>query len=45
MDKEITECEEYIGQMPVDQTNADIIVVCIKNVLLCKNLRIHDTRG
>ena len=34
--------EEYIGLMPVAQTNADTIVVCIKDVLLHMNLRIQD---
>ena len=41
----VTVCEEYIGLMPVAQTNADIIVVCIKDVLLRMNLRIQDARG
>ena len=45
MDKEITVCEEYIDLKPVTQTNADTIVVCIKDVLLCMNLRILDARG
>ena len=31
--------------MPVARTNADTIVVCIKDVLLCMNRRIQDTRG
>ena len=42
VDKEMTICEEYIGLMPVAQTNADTIVVCIKDVLLHMNLRIQD---
>ena len=45
VDKEMVACEEYIGQMPVTQTNADTIVVCIKDVLLHMNLRIQDARG
>ena len=38
MDKEMTVCDKFIGLMPVTQTNADTIVVCIKDVLLCMNL-------
>ena len=45
MDKEMTVCEEYIGLMPVAQTNADTIVICIKDVPLRINLRIQDARG
>ena len=45
VDKEMTVCEEYIGLMPVAQTDADTIVVCIKDVLLYMNLRIQDARG
>ena len=41
----MTVCEEYIGLMPVAQTNAATIVVCIKDVLLHVNLKIHDARG
>ena len=41
----MTLCEDYIGLMPVAQTNADTIVVCIKDVLLHMNLRIQDARG
>ena len=41
----MTVCEEYTGMMPVAKTNADTIVVCIKDVLLCMNLRIQDTCG
>ena len=41
----MTVCEEYIGLMPVAQTNADTIVVCIKDVLLHMNLRIKDACG
>ena len=37
--------KEYIGLMPVAQTNADTIVVCIKDVLLLMNLRIEDAHG
>ena len=40
VDKEMTVCEEYIGLMPVAKTNADTIVVCIKDLLLRKNIRI-----
>ena len=40
VDKEMTVCEEYIGLMLVTQTNADSIVICIKDVLLHNNLRI-----
>ncbi len=40
VDMKMTVSEEYIGLMPVSQTNADTIVICIKNVLLCMNLRI-----
>ena len=29
----------------VAQTNADTIVVCIKDVLLCMDLRIRDAHG
>ena len=45
VDKEMTVCEEYIGLMPVAQTNADTIVICIKDVLRHMNLRIQDARG
>ena len=41
----MTVCEEYIGLMPVTQTNADTIVICIKDVLLQMNLRIQDACG
>ena len=41
----MTVCAEYIGLMPVTQTNADTIVVCIKDVLLHVNFRIQDARG
>ena len=34
-----------IGLMLVAQTNADTIVICIKDVLLCINLRIRDACG
>ena len=37
--------QEYIGLMPDAQTNADKIVVCIKDVLLRMNLRIQDAHG
>ena len=40
----MTVCEEYIGLIPVAQTNADTIVVCIKDVLLRMSLRIQDAR-
>ena len=40
----MTVCEEF-GLMPVTQTNADTIVICIKEVLLHMNLRIQDTCG
>ena len=43
VDNEMTVCEEY-GRI-VPQTNADTIVVCIKDVLLRMNLRIQDVRG
>ena len=45
VDKMMTACEEYIGLVPVTQTNADIIVVCTKDVLLHMNLRIQDAHG
>ena len=41
----MTICEEYIGLMPVAQTNADVIVICIKDVLLLMNLRIQEAHG
>ena len=41
----MTVCEEYIGLMPVAQPDADTTVICIKNVMLCMNLRIQDGRG
>ena len=41
----MTVCEEYIDLMPVAQTNADTIVIYIKDVLLLMNLRIHDAHG
>ena len=41
----MTVCMAYIGLMPVAQTNADTIVICIKDVLLHMNLRIRDSRG
>ena len=34
VDKEMIVCEEYIGLMPVAQTNADTIVICMNDVLL-----------
>ena len=37
VDKEMTVCEECIGLMPVAQTNADTIVISIKDVLLHMN--------
>ena len=37
VDKEMRVCEEYIGLMPVSQTNADTIVICIKDMLLHMN--------
>ena len=45
MDKEMTVCEEYIGLVPVAQTNADTIVICIHDVLLHMNLRTQHARG
>ena len=45
VDKEMIVCEEYIGLMPVAQTNANIIVICMNNVLLRMNLKIQDARG
>ena len=33
VDKEMTICVEYIGVIPDAQTNADAVVVCIKDVL------------
>ena len=45
VDKEMTVCKEYIGLMPVAQTNADTVVICIKDVLLHMNLRIQDLVG
>ena len=45
VDKEMTVCEDYIGLMPVAQTNADTFVICIQDVLLCVNLRIQDVHG
>ena len=45
VDKEISVCEEYIGLLPVAQTNADTIVIFIKDVQLRMNLRIHDACG
>ena len=38
----MTVCEKYIGLIPVAQTNADTIVVCIKDMLLRMNHRIQD---
>ena len=43
VDKGMTVCEEYIGLMPVTKTNADTIVACIKEVLLCMNLSTATT--
>ena len=37
--------QEYIGLMPDAQTNADRIVVCIKDVLLRMSPRIQDAHG
>ena len=45
VDKEMIVCEEYIGLMPVAQTNADLIVICMNDVLLRVNLKIQDARG
>ena len=45
VDREMTVCEEYIGLMPVAQTNTGTIVVYIKDVLLHMNLRIQDAHG
>ena len=39
--KEMTVCGE-ICLMPVAQTNGDTIVIGIKDVLLCMNLRFRD---
>ena len=36
--------KEYIVLIPVAQTNADTIIVCIKDILLHMNLRIQDAR-
>ena len=44
VDKKMTVCEEYIGLMPVAQTNADTIAFCIKDVQLLMNLRIQYAR-
>ena len=41
----MTGCEKYIGLIPVAQTNADTIIVCIKDVLQSMNLRIQDACG
>ena len=38
-------CWEYIGLLPVAQTNRDTVVICIKDVLLLMNLKIQDARG
>ena len=38
-------CEEYIGLMPVTQTNADTIAVCNPDMPLCVNLIIKDAHG
>ena len=40
-----TTVSEKCGTMPVAQTNADTIVISIKFVLLCMNLRIRYTHG
>ena len=45
VDKETTVHEDYIGLMPIAQTNANTIVSCINDVLLRMNLRIQDARG
>ena len=45
VDKEMAVCEEYIGVMPVTQTNGGTIVICIKDVLLHMNLRIQNACG
>ena len=45
VDKERKVCQEYIGLMPVAQTNADTTVACIKDVLLRMNLRSQDAHG
>ena len=37
--------EEYIVLMPITPTNADTIVVCIKDLLLRMNPRIQDAQG
>ena len=41
----MTICEEYIGLMPVAQTSADKIVICIKDVLLHINLIVQNAGG
>ena len=43
VDEEMTVCVEYIGLMPAAQTNADTVVFCINDVLLCMNLRIQGS--
>ena len=45
VDKEIGVCEAYIALIPTAQTNADIFVICIKDVVLHMNLRIQDACG
>ena len=45
VDREMTVHDDYIGLMPVAQTNADTIVSCNKDVLLYMNIRIQDARG
>ena len=44
VDNKMKVCEKYTGLTPVAQTNADTIVVCIKDVLLRMNIRIQDAR-
>ena len=45
LDKEREVCEEYIVLMAVSHTNADTIVICIKDVLVHMDLRVQDARG
>ena len=44
VDKEMRVHDNYIGLMPVAQTNADTIVSCNKDALLHMNIRIQDAR-
>ena len=45
VDENLAAHEDFIGLHQLEHTGADNIVVAVKDVLLCMNLRIQDARG